>query len=113
MDSINRNQPEENHRDLSGSEAGSKIKQLAEKASSCFFCTRIREGRAVTVRPMSIRKVDENGDCWFLSANDSHKNAELADDPKMQLLLQGSPHSDFLTLFGEAEISRDKNKIKE
>jgi general stress protein 26 len=113
MDSINRNQPEENHEDLSGAEAGSKIKQLAEKASACFFCTRIRSGAPVKVRPMSIRKVDENGDCWFLSADDSHKNSELADDPSMQIMLQGSAHSDFLTLFGTASISRDREKIKE
>jgi general stress protein 26 len=31
----------------------------------------------------------------------------------MQLMLQGSANSDFLTLFGTAEISRDREKIKE
>ena len=31
----------------------------------------------------------------------------------MQLLFQGSAHSDFLTVYGNATISRDKEMIKE
>src|ERR1700761_5497168 len=111
MDSINRNQPEENRQDFDGSEAAKKIKELGEKAQTCFFCTNIRSDAPVTVRPMSIQKIDDSGVCWFLSAIDSHKNAELAADPNMQLLFQGSRHSDFLSLYGSAEISRDREKI--
>ena len=86
MDSINRQQVEENHQDLQGAEANEKIRELIKKAKSCFFCTRIRTGEAVTTRPMSIQKVDEDGICWFLSASDSHKNAEIQEDPAIQLM---------------------------
>lgn len=113
MDSINKNQPEMNRADLSASAAGEKIKALGEKASTCFFCTRIATGQAVQVRPMSLQKIDEDGVCWFLSAKDSHKNAELAEDPRMQLLFQGSTHSDFVSLYGRGEISTDRQKIHE
>jgi general stress protein 26 len=113
MDSINREQQEQNHKDLHGSEAAKKIKELIEKAKSCFFCTRITTGQQFSTRPMSVQKVDENGTCWFLSATDSHKNAHIVHDPAVQLLFQGSPHSDFVTLYGEATISKDKQKIKE
>ena len=34
-------------------------------------------------------------------------------DRKVQLLFQGSAHSDFLCINGTATISKDKNKIKE
>jgi hypothetical protein len=34
MDSINQQQPEENHKDLQGTEAGKKIKELADIAKS-------------------------------------------------------------------------------
>ena len=61
MDSINRQQPEENHKDMQGAEAGKKIKELAEKNNTCFFCTGIATGKPVTVRPMSVQKVDESG----------------------------------------------------
>jgi len=113
MDSINQQQPEENRKDLQGAEAGNKIKELAKKSSTCFFCTGMSTGRPITVRPMSVQKVDEEGNLWFLSASDSHKNEDLHTDNHVQLLFQGSAHSDFLSIYGVATISRDKELIKE
>ncbi|WP_295128152.1 pyridoxamine 5'-phosphate oxidase family protein [uncultured Chitinophaga sp.] len=113
MDSINKQQPEENHEDLQGSEAVKKLKILVDKAQSCFFCTRIIGGEQFSTRPMSVQKVDDKGDLLFLSAADSYKNKHIQADPNVQLLFQGSPHSDFMTLYGHASISRDKAQIKE
>lgn len=113
MDSINRQQPEENHKDLQSSEAIEKIKGLIDKAKSCFFCTKITSQGAFTTRPMAVQQVDAQGHCWFLSASDSHKNAEITADPVVQLLFQGSAHSDFMMLYGKAVVSTDKNKIME
>ena len=113
MDSINKNQEEENYQDLQGTEAGKKIKELAGKNNTCFFCTGISAGKPVTVRPMSVQKTDENGNFWFLSASDSHKNKDIELDNRVQLLFQGSAHSDFLSVYGTATISTDKELIKE
>ncbi|SFH11540.1 pyridoxamine 5'-phosphate oxidase family protein [Pedobacter insulae] len=113
MDSINKQQPEKNHEDLSGSAAAERIKEITEKNSSCFFCSNIKTGLPPSTRPMSVQKVDEEGNFWFLSANDSHKNDEVAVDPFVQLLFQGSKHSDFLSIYGIATISEDRAKIKE
>src|ERR1043165_392208 len=62
---------------------------------------------------MSVQQGDDNGGIWVLSAVDSHKNEELQRDPHVQLLFQGSDYSDFLSLYGTASISKDKDKIKE
>lgn len=113
MDSINRNQSEENHRDLGGTAAVEKIKELVGKAKTCFFCTSVAVGESEGDRPMSVQQVDDEGNLWFLSASDSHKNLEIGRDPSVKLYFQGSPHSDFLQLNGTASISRDKAKIKE
>lgn len=113
MDSINANQPEDNIENLEGNEAWKKLKQLAEKADTCFFCSNIKTGLPFSTRPMSPQKIDDNGDMWFLSANDSHKNEEIAADPFVQLLFQGSSYSGFLNVYGIAEISEDKSKIDE
>src|SRR5690242_1046944 len=113
MDSINRQQPEENHKDLQGSKAGKRMKEMAGKNNTCFMCTSIKEGRPFASRPMSVQKMDEEGTFWFLSANDSHKNREISNDPNVQLLFQGSAHSDFLSIYGTATITTDKNVIKE
>lgn len=113
MDSINQQQPEKNHEDLQGQLAGQKIKELASKADTCFFCTKITSGQPLKVRPMAIREVDEQGNFWFLSASDSHKNADIQADRLVHLLFQGSTHSDFLSIAGIASISTDKQKITE
>jgi general stress protein 26 len=113
MNSINQQQQEENYKDLEGTEAGKKIKELAKKNNTCFFCTGITTGKPLTVRPMSVQKVDEEGNFWFLSANDSHKNEDIQTDNNVHLLFQGSAHSDFLSIYGVATISTDKELIKE
>ncbi len=113
MDSINKQQPEDNFENLYGSSALEKIRELAGKASVCFLCTNIKTGQPFVTRPMAVQEIDDEGQLWFLSANDSHKNSEITADPSVQLLFQGSDYSDFLTLYGTAFISEDKQKIKE
>ena len=113
MDSINQNQPEENHEDLRGQKAVGKIKELVGKAQTCFFCTASTSNGSTGARPMSVQQVDDAGNLWFLSAGDSYKNQDLALDPSVKLFFQGSAHSDFLMLRGTATVSRDKAKIKE
>ncbi|MEO5984089.1 MAG: pyridoxamine 5'-phosphate oxidase family protein [Ferruginibacter sp.] len=113
MNSINEQQGEQNHENLQDNDAVKKIKELVKAASTCFFCTAINTGKPFKTRPMSVQDVDADGNIWFLSADDSHVNAEINADPAVQLLFQGSAHSDFLAIDGTASISRDKQKIKE
>ena len=112
MDSINRNQTEQNREDLSGPKAVSLIQEVVDKNGTCFFCTASASGE-ISSRPMSVRKVDDQGRLWFLSANDSHKNREVSRDPSVRLYFQGSEHSDFLTLSGAASITVDRAIIKD
>ncbi|GAA5144940.1 hypothetical protein GCM10023213_35890 [Prosthecobacter algae] len=113
MNSIQQQQTEDNHQDLSAQDAIEKIKALVQKAQTCFFCTLVSTGGAPHARPMAVQQVDDAGSLWFLSADDSHKNQELDTDHAVTLFFQGSAHSDFLQLNGTASISRDKAKIKE
>ena len=113
MDSINRNQPEDNREDLLGQEAVKKIQEMVEHAQNCFFCSAVPTGESNGDRPMNVRQVDDEGNLWFLSASDSRKNQELALDPAVKLYFQGSKHSDFMQLNGQATITRDQEKIQE
>ena len=115
MDSINANQPEHNHQNITGAAAIKKLKDLVDAAQTCFFCTSDNandHGHGAS-RPMSVLKVDEQGNLWFMSADDSHKNAELGANPTVRLYFQGSAHAQFLQLDGIASVSKDKQKIKE
>lgn len=111
MDSINRQQPEDNRDDLGGKRAVERIKDVVDKTESCFFCTAVAKGGSGATRPMAVQEVDDRGDLWFLSASDSHKNAEIAENPAVRLFFQGSEHSGFLTLTGRAAVSRDRARI--
>lgn len=113
MDSINKNQPEENYENLNNADAAKKIKELVDKANTCFFTTSVSTSQNTATRPMSVLRTDEDGTLWFMSANDSHKNKEILIDPHVHLYFQGSTHSDFLHLYGSASISEDKNIIKQ
>lgn len=113
MDSINRKQPEVNRRDLSGLDAAARLKEMAKDADSCFFVTQGGTGDNRGVRPMSVREADDAGQLWFLSASDSHKNAEIAANPAVRLYFQKNAHAGFLELEGYAEIITDRERIRD
>jgi general stress protein 26 len=113
MNSIDRNQREDNYEDLQDQEAISKIKEMVEQAQNCFFCSAVPIGDSSGDRPMNVREVDDEGNLWFLSASDSHKNQELELDPSVRMYFQGSKHADFMQINGRASISRDPQRIKE
>ncbi|MEO8312436.1 MAG: pyridoxamine 5'-phosphate oxidase family protein [Caldimonas sp.] len=113
MDSINAQQPENNHEDLSGKKAVERIKEVVKKSATCFFCTAVSHGGSGATRPMSVQDVDDQGNLWFLSSNDSYKNREIGERPDVRLFFQGSEHAGFLALTGKASISTDKKKIEE
>ena len=113
MDSINAEQPEDNREDLPFKDAIKKIREVVGDAPNCFFCTKSATSGSNAARPMNVRSVDDEGNLWFLSASDSHKNREIGIDPTVHLYFQGSKHSDFLHLSGRATISTDRARIHE
>ncbi len=113
MDSINRNQPENNRKDLSGPDAVKRVKDMTDDAETCFFVTAAATGETNGVRPMSVRQTDDAGNLWFLSASDSHKNQELASNTAVKLYFQADAHAGFLELEGQADVIQDKAKIHE
>ena len=61
MDSVNRRQPEDNRADIDGPEAIERMRDLVEKAETCFFCTAVSVGGSGGTRPMSVQEVDADG----------------------------------------------------
>ena len=104
---------EDHIKHLENDEAIKKVKELAEKADTCLFCTNIRTGQPFSARPMSTQEVDDEGNLWFLSDKESNKNMELKEDDHVQLLYSASNHAGFLNLFGKATILYDRQKIND
>ena len=51
---------------------------IVDKAQSCFFCTATGLGESGGNRPMNVRKVDDEGNLWFLAADDTKTQSLLA-----------------------------------
>lgn len=92
--------------DLTGGSAVDKIRAVIDKADTCFLVTR------GGVRPMGVRECDEDGVLWFLSDKHSHKNAEIAANPEVELYFQATEHSGFMHLTGQASVLHDPALIE-
>ncbi|MBL0742656.1 pyridoxamine 5'-phosphate oxidase family protein [Chryseolinea lacunae] len=99
-------------KNLTHEEAIDKFKELVKHESTCLFTTQLTQ-LPLTTRPMGIQKVCDQGNFWFLSASDSDKNQEIADDPRVQLFISNTSNYEFLSIYGHATITRDPQKIDE
>lgn len=100
-----------NIKNLGNEEAIAKLKELAEGINICMFCTDLKLAPFAT-RPMAIQEVDANGYLWFLSGADSHKNLEIKEDEKVQLIFGDTSKYHFLTVYGDAYDVKDREKIE-
>lgn len=99
-------------KNLTHQEAIDKFKELIKHEPTCLFTTLLTQV-PLTTRPMSVQKVCDQGNFWFLSSTDSDKNAELAIDERVQLFFVNTSDYEFLSVYGKATISRDQQKIDE
>ena len=93
-------------------EAIKKIKELSEKAKICMFCTEL-DRLPVNSRPMGIQETDGNGNLWFISSETSNKNFEIKEDKRVQLYFMNNSDSEYLSIFGDAYIYKDKSTIED
>jgi general stress protein 26 len=99
-------------KNLTHQEAIEKFREIVKHESTCLFTTQLTQVPLMT-RPMSVKKVCDQGNFWFLSASDSDKNREISRDPRVQLFISNTSNYEFLSLYGQATISRDREKIEE
>ena len=99
-------------KNLTNREAIDKFKELVAHESTCLFTTNLTQV-PLNTRPMGVQKVCDQGNFWFLSAGDSEKNAEILQDSRVQLFFLNTGKYEFLSIYGEATISRDREKIDE
>ncbi len=62
---------------------------------------------------MSTQKVDDDGCVWFMSDKNSTKNQDIKSDSRVQLFYSHQSSSEYMSIFGTAEIVFDKNKVEE
>ena len=103
---------EKNNLSLNGQEAIEKLQELIKHESICLFCTELTK-EPINTRPMGTRKVDKEGNIWFLSSLKSEKNSEILHNSNVQLFYANPGSSEYLSVFGYAILLKDKQKIEE
>jgi general stress protein 26 len=97
---------------LSGKEAIEKLRTLTESTPTCMFGSGL-DVVPMHLCPMQVQQVDHQGCLWFFSGADSVHNRQIATDPRVHLIFGNSSKIEYLTVFGNADISKDPAKAKE
>ena len=98
---------------LNNTDGISKLKQMVESITTCFFCTNLKNQSESTATIMTAQEVDEEGNIWFFSGLDSSRNSDIIKDKNVQLYFSDTSKNIYLFANGEASISSDKTKMKE
>jgi general stress protein 26 len=99
-------------KNLSADSAVKKIREIAKDANICMFVTDL-SNLPLAGRPMATQEVDDEGNIWFMSGNDSDKNKQIENDSHVQLFYSHTSNYEYLSVFGRAEIVNDRAKIEE
>ena len=98
--------------DLEGTLAGSKIREIAQRARTCMFMTGPGEWPTDS-RPMSLQECSQDGTLTFLSSTESRKNHDIERDPRVMLTFSNDDKYEYLVIHGHATVHTDRATIEE
>ncbi|WP_093406751.1 pyridoxamine 5'-phosphate oxidase family protein [Salegentibacter flavus] len=97
---------------LNHKQALEKMTNLVESIKTGMLITCLSD-RPLNVVPMTTKKIDGEGNIWFLSRLDSSQNCNIAQEPEIQLLYSAPNNKEFISIYGMASISLNPEKLKE
>ena len=89
-----------------------KIGDLIKDIDFAMLTTTDENGKLQS-RPMQTQKVEFNGDIYFFTYDNSRKAQQVARHPQVNLAYAAPNKQDYISIAGVAEISHDKEKMKE
>jgi len=96
---------------LNGKDAVEKLRQLTKDTPICMFGSGLAN-IPMHLCPMQVQEVDPQGCLWFFSGADSVHNKHIAAAPQTHLIFGNPDRIEYLTVFGETTISRDRERIE-
>ena len=97
-------------KNLIAEEAVSKLQEIVNGSNTCMFATNLSEA-PIHVCPMRVQEADYDGRLWFFSDANSTHNKHINADPRVQLLFTNTPEMEFLTVYGTATITTERELI--
>lgn len=99
-------------KDLERKNAVEKLQQLTKGENTCMFCT-YGSANELQSRPMTLLKVDDEGNLWFMSDKSSKKNHAISENSAVAIFYLDTGKEKYLSLRGTAKILFDKKIIEE
>lgn len=88
-----------------------KLKNLLESIDFCMLTT--INGGQLRSRPMSTQELDENGDLWFFTSDETHKVDEIEADNRVNAAYAQPDDNVYVSVSGRGSIVKDRKKIEE
>jgi len=89
-----------------------KLYELIDEVEIAMMTTRRPDGH-LRSRAMATQKAASGADLWFVAREGTGKLAEIAHDPHVNLSYFKSSNTEWVSVSGEARLSRDREKIHE
>lgn len=93
-------------------DAVEKMQEMLGDGNILMFASNLGN-QPFEVSPMSTQKVEDNGEVWFFSAKNSDRNKFVQQDSRTQLIYSNSSDSEYMSIYGDAEIVQNQEKVKE
>ncbi len=93
-------------------EALEKMTKMVKDIDYAMLLTDLKS-QPISAVPMSTKKVDEQGNIWFLSGLNSDHNTNIVNSPEVQLLYSDISDMEFISIYGRSTIITDPSILKE
>lgn len=98
--------------EISATEAPARVKELVEDIDFTMLTTVDEDGNLVS-RPMSTRQMDDNGDIWFFTSEDTDKVDEARTHHEVGLSYCDAKGMRYVSVAGRAGVVHDRAKMEE
>ncbi|ALJ03695.1 general stress protein [Pseudalgibacter alginicilyticus] len=101
-----------NKYNIKGKEKLEKISKLIQEPKVVMLLTALNK-TPVSVSPMTIQEIDEQGDIWFFSSKESSHFTDIEFDNKVQIIYVDNTNQTYISMYGNATHIVDKMKVVE
>lgn len=97
---------------LTSKEALDKMTELVDDIKFGMLLTDLKT-QPISAVPMTTKKVDKNGNIWFLSGLNSEHNSNILKSSEVQLLYSDPSDMEFISIYGKASVVTEKSVLEE
>lgn len=88
-----------------------KLNELIENIEIAMLTT--IDGGVLRSRPMRTMEAEFDGDLWFFTSSETHKDDEIKKDNRVNVSYAAPDKNTYVSVSGRAEIVRNREKIEE